>query len=207
MIIQKVHVKNFRSILDETLQCDSLTALVGPNGSGKSSFLSAIEFFYDPSARATIEDFYSEDTTQDIEIAITFADLSSDARELFSSYMDDDLLNVVRVFSLGESKKNGTYHGMRLQNPDFVGVRNAGSASNINSQYREIRKTDKYSTLPSASSSDKALEELDTWEAQNPEQCEHLRDTGQFFGFTQVGQGYLINLAYPKRTMRSRMPQ
>ena len=39
MLIQNVHVKNFRSILDESLPCDSLTALVGRNGSGKSSFL------------------------------------------------------------------------------------------------------------------------------------------------------------------------
>ena len=105
MIIQKVHVKNFRSILDESLPCDSLTALVGRNGAGKSSFLSAIELFYDQSAKVTTEDFYSEDTTQDIEIAVTFADLSADAKELFSAYLDNDVLTVVRVFSLAEGKK------------------------------------------------------------------------------------------------------
>ena len=41
MLIQNVQVKNFRSILNESLPCDSLTALVGRNGSGKSSFLNA----------------------------------------------------------------------------------------------------------------------------------------------------------------------
>lgn len=39
MIIKSVRVSNFRALLEETLNCESLTALVGPNGSGKSSFL------------------------------------------------------------------------------------------------------------------------------------------------------------------------
>lgn len=50
MLISAVHVKNFRSILEESLPCDRLTALVGRNGSGKSTFLAALEFFYDPLA-------------------------------------------------------------------------------------------------------------------------------------------------------------
>ena len=177
--------------MSESLSCDSLTALVGRNGSGKSSFLSAIELFYDPAARVTVDDFYSEDVTQDIEIAITFGDLSSDATELFSTYIDNGVLTVVRVFSSGEGKKANTYHGMRLQNPAFASVRNAGSASNINSQYREIRTTENYSTLPATSSSASALAALADWEAQHPKQCVRMRDEGQFFGFTQVGQGYL----------------
>ena len=55
MLIQNVQVKNFRSILNESLPCDSLTALVGRNGSGESSFLSALELFYNPTARVTPE--------------------------------------------------------------------------------------------------------------------------------------------------------
>ena len=153
--------------------------------------MSAIEFFYDPSGKVTAEDFYSEDVTQDIEIAITFADLGWEERKLFSAYIDSDVLSVVRIFSVGEGKKTGTYHGMRLHNPDFSSIRNAGNASSINSQYREIRKTDKYSDLPTASSSANAIAALDDWEAKNPEQCARMRDGGQFFGFTQVGQGYL----------------
>jgi len=184
-------VKNFRSILDESLPCDSLTALVGRNGSGKSSFLSAIELFYDPSAKVTAEDFYSEDTTQNIEIAVTFAGLSDDAKERFSAYMDNDVLTVVRVFSLAEGRKSGTYHGERLQNRDFDSVRNAGSRSNIGTKYNEVRKTEKYSSLPTARSADEALAALDEWERENPARCSRMRDDGQFFGFTQVGNDYL----------------
>lgn len=45
--------------------------------------------------------------------------------------------------------------------------------------------------MPTARSADIALEALDQWEQQNPERCSLQRDDGQFFGFTQVGQGYL----------------
>ncbi len=191
MLIQEVHVKNFRSILDESLPCDSLTALVGRNGSGKSSFLSAIELFYEPSAKVTAEDFYSEDVTQDIEIEVTFAGLSAEAKELFSAYIDNDVLTVARMFSLTEGKKSGTYHGMRLQNPEFAFVRNAGNATSIRNQYTEVRKEEKYSSLPSVTSAANVLSALAEWENNNPAECSRLRDDGQFFGFTQVGQGYL----------------
>ena len=184
-------MKNFRSILDESLPCDSLTALVGRNGSGKSSFLSALELFYTPSAKVTVEDFYSEDTAQDIEIAVTFAGLSQEARELFSSYMDNDRLTVVRVFSGPQARRSGTYHGMRLQSPDFEAIRNAGGAMDVRNKYNEIREIEGYSTLPAVRSEEQARLALAEWESQNPARCSPLRDDGQFFGFTQVAQGYL----------------
>jgi len=46
MILHSVDVKNFRSILKETMLFDSATALVGANGTGKSSFLHALNIFY-----------------------------------------------------------------------------------------------------------------------------------------------------------------
>ena len=191
MQIKEVHVKNFRSILDESLPCDSLTALVGRNGSGKSSFLNAIDFFYNPSARITTEDYYSEDTNQTIEIAVTFTSLSSDEKDFFSAYIDKDTLTVVRVFSETLGKKSGTYFGVRLQNRDFVCIRNAGGKMDIRRKYNEVRSIPKYSSLPSVNSADAAHEALAGWENQNPTQCSPLRDDGQFFGFSQVAQGYL----------------
>lgn len=41
MIVKAIHVKNFRSILDEWIGCENLTVLVGRNSAGKSSFLRA----------------------------------------------------------------------------------------------------------------------------------------------------------------------
>ena len=191
MFIQEVHVKNFRSILDESLPCDSLTALVGRNGSGKSSFLSALELFYNPSSAITEEDFYSADTTNDIEIAVTFTSLSAEEREFFAAYIHNEVLTIVRVFSDPLKGKSGNYYGMRLRNPEFVCVREAGGKRDIMNKYNEIRGMQEYSSLPSVRSGDAALAALADWESQNPAQCSPLRDDGQFFGFAQVGQGYL----------------
>ena len=190
MIIKTVHVKNFRSILDEKIDCDNLTVLVGRNGTGKSSFLRAMEMFYDPSASVSAEDFYAEDSSKEIVIAVTFTDLNDEEKALFAPYLDGDDLTVARVFTLS-AKKSGTYHGMRLQNPDFAAVRNAGGKSEIKNKYGEIIAAPKYSSLPKVKSADQAEEELKKWEAANPDSCTRLRDDGQFFGFTEVGQGYL----------------
>ena len=65
-----MRVLNFRSIKDETLECDALTALVGANGSGKSSFLRALELFYSPTPRVDTDDFYAGDISQEITIAL-----------------------------------------------------------------------------------------------------------------------------------------
>jgi len=187
MIIQEVHVKNFRSILNESFPCDCLTALVGRNGAGKSSFLRALEMFYDPSAKVIAEDFYAEDTSQDIEIAVTFSDLTAEEKDFFSAYIDNDTLTVVRVFSL----TSGKYHGMRLQNPEFADVRGAGGKRDITAKYNELKSSDKYSSLPTVRSADQALEALGKWESEHPDVCRRLREDGQFFGFTEVGRGYL----------------
>ena len=146
MLIQEINVKNFRSILNETLPVDALTALVGRNGSGKSSFISALELFYEPAGRVTEEDFFAEDVSQDIEIAVKYSNLTSEARDLFSPYVDNDCLSVVRVFADPQLGKSGTYHGMRLQNPDFADIRSTTGAMPRRRKYSEIRNTPKYSS-------------------------------------------------------------
>jgi len=126
MIVKTLHVKNFRSILDEGINCDNLTVLVGRNGSGKSSFLRAMDMFYDPKAAVSAEDFYAEDTGEEIEIAITFTDLSTEENSFFKDYLDGDDLSVARIFSVS-AKKSGTYHGMKLQNPEAKRQKHKGN--------------------------------------------------------------------------------
>ena len=83
MLVEAIHVKNFRSIGDETLFCEQLTVLVGANGSGKSSFLRAFELFYDIMPRVDQDDFYNGEIFKEIVIAITFKDLSEEAKKQF----------------------------------------------------------------------------------------------------------------------------
>ena len=84
MLIQEVAVKNFRAIKDGVLECDKYTALIGRNGAGKSTFLQAINCFYDLTGlNLNDEDFFNRDTTQTIEIRVTFCGLKDCEKEEF----------------------------------------------------------------------------------------------------------------------------
>lgn len=191
MIIKSVHVKNFRCILDASLNCDLLTAMVGSNGVGKSCFLRALDVFYAPSPRFAQEDFYNSDVNQDIEITVTFTKLETEAAEKFAPYLDGKELAVTRVLSLRDGRPSSKFYGSRLQNPEFILVREPASAREVTRKYNEIRQRPECGDLPMANSQAAALEAMRQWEFAHPDRCTRQRDEGQFFGFTEVGQGYL----------------
>ena len=191
MIIKSIRVQNFCCILEETLNYEPLTALVGPNGCGKSSFLRAFELFYATNPRLSAEDFYAGNSTRDIEITITYTGFDEEEIDHFNKYVENGELTVVRVFSLTDGKISAKLHGSLLQNPDFASVRTLGGAREITAAYNALREDPQYSDLPSVRSKDAALEELRKWESAHPEECQRRRDEGQFFGFTEVAQGYL----------------
>ncbi len=191
MLIQSVHVKNFRCIIDATLNCEPLTALVGPNGAGKSSFLRALEMFYATRPTFGPEDFYGNDTTREIEITVTFTDLDSDAETKFKPYMQGDSLSVTRLLAISDSAPQTSLHGSRMQNAEFQAIRNAPSKTEARSQYNELRTNPQYAELPSVQSAQDVQDAIRAWEDSHPERCVRLRDDGKFFGFTEVGEGYL----------------
>ena len=195
MIIESVHVKNYRSILDETLYCENLTALVGVNGAGKSSFLQALDLFYSPSPKIDSEDFYNGDTISEVVVAITFKDLSTEAKGLFSSYLQGDKLTVERVFVWDNGKAVAKYHGATLQNRAFQDIRDGLTVKDrgrtAKEKYESIRTMPEYNTLPVWSNLGAVQDNLKQWEADNLDRCTRQRDDGQFFGFKEVGRGYL----------------
>ncbi|MGH7902193.1 MAG: AAA family ATPase [Thermodesulfobacteriota bacterium] len=197
MILESISVKNFRSIFDETLTCDNLTALVGANGAGKSSFLKALDLFYNPSTRVDIDDFYNKDTSKEISIALTFKELSEEAKRLFAKYVQNDKLTVERVFTFSpqSSKITAKYHGSSLQNQDFKGVRDAleltDRARKAKELYTELKTRSEYADLSNATTKDALYGALKDWEGLHSDRCVRERDDGQFFGFQEVGEGYL----------------
>lgn len=195
MIIEAVHVKNFRSILDESLRCENLTALVGPNGSGKSAFLQALNLFYSTSPKVDLEDFYNRDPANEISIRVTFKDLSSEAKELFSIYIQDGKLTVERVFRMDNGKITEKYHGSTLQNDAFRPIRDGlaikDRGKTAKEAYEAVRSMPDYSSLPPWTTLGDAPENLKKWEGDHPDKCTRQKDDGQFFGFKEVGQGYL----------------
>lgn len=76
MRIQKIHIKNYRSIKELEFEPQSLCALVGENNSGKSNILNAIDLLLGetwPSIKNISDyDIYKKDINNDIEIRIWF---------------------------------------------------------------------------------------------------------------------------------------
>lgn len=191
MLIEYVEVKNFRSLLDEKLHLEDLTALVGANGAGKSTFLKALELFYAPSQSIKQDDYYDKDASEPINISVTYKNLSDDAAQLFSPYLQDGKLVVEFVIEWNDGKPSFKYYGSSLQNSDFVQVKKASSATGKIALYKELRTTEKYLDLPVCKSQGAVMEELEKWETENITQCSRMRDDGQFFGIKNVAKGYL----------------
>jgi putative ATP-dependent endonuclease of the OLD family len=197
MIVESIHVKNFHSILDEKINCERLTAIVGANGSGKSSFLHALGLFYSASPKIDYEDFYNRNIENEISIAITFKDLSDNAKELFSNYLQNGKLTVERIFYYrDDGKMVKTYHGSTLQNPEFDQIKESfeikDRGKTAQTLYELLKQNSKYRSLPEWSKPlQENLDKLVKWESEYPDQCIRTRDSGQFFGFSEVAQGYL----------------
>ena len=199
MIIKSMNVKNFRSILDETLHFDNLTALVGANGSGKSSFLHSLELFQAKQPKIISDDFYNKNTDNEIIISITFSNLSDSAKEQFSKYVQNDELTVERVFKFSDDKLTSTYHGSTLQNPDFAEFRKHVLAIPAKEEYEKLKQKDPYRNFLNWTNYEKARNTLSEWEESNSDKCTRLRDDGQFFGYSDVASGHLgkfIKLLY-----------
>ncbi len=74
MKIEKVYIKNFRSIKEVNISLKDLTILIGNNGTGKTSILEAIHFALSPnflSSKIKQTDFYNG-TNENISIEVTF---------------------------------------------------------------------------------------------------------------------------------------
>ena len=191
MIIKALHLQNFRSIKDETLECDKLTALVGPNGAGKSSFLKALDMFYTVAASYTEDDYYAKYTTKDILITITFTGLIEEEKKLFQKYIEGGDLTVEKEMKWPPGKGSQKYYGTSLQNSEFDKFRKAQSAKERKEAYEELCALSKYSELPKWTKQDDATKKLKEWEESNLDTCTRQRDEGQFFGFKEVGESHL----------------
>ena len=193
MRIKSVRIQNYRSCLDDKVDLDDLTILVGANGAGKSTILRALDLFYSPSPVITSDDFFGRDTSREIVISVSYTALSDTALERFAKYVHNNELTVAMVVTWVNEKPNISFHGSHPQNVDFHAIYTAASKTKARELYDDLRKQGKYSTLAVARSYEAVLENLQRWEKDHPADLKMLQDDGQFFGFKQVGRGYLFD--------------
>lgn len=128
-------------------------------------------------------------------IRITFTDLPDTAQDLFESRVEGGSLSVEKVITWNGGNPKATYHDATLQNPDFTPIRQGfeikDRGATAKAALEALRDSGMYKDLPEWSTIGGTKDALRKWEAENPEACERMRDDGQFFGFKQVGEGYL----------------
>lgn len=189
MQLSKARIKNFRSLRDIIVNFDSHTVFVGGNGAGKSSILKAIEKFYSTSKNLEPDDFFGRDQSANIEIELTFSNLTSEEVETFDERVRDGQLVVTRIFD--GTSNSGRYFGEVPLNRDFLPVWAETAASQKRNAYNELRRTSKYEDLPAVTSASQVEEALKNWENSHPNELVLSRDSGQFFGFQNASRGAL----------------
>jgi predicted ATPase len=201
MRIERVVVTNLRSIKKTVANLDPYTCFVGPNGGGKSTLLCALNIFFRNTEAATdmlhlsIEDFHHQDTTTDIEISVTFTDLSPEAEDDFKGYVRLGKLTVSSVAQYDQVTKSAEViqYGERLGFADFAPFfKRQGDGAKVGELrpiYEELKNT-KYPALVAWKSLDASVAELRQYEASHPTECTLLRSQDQFYGATK-GAGKL----------------
>lgn len=191
MQLTNARVKNFRSLREVSVSFGLHTALIGGNGAGKSSILKAIDKFYSSAKVLDADDHFGRDTSNAVEIELTFGELNPQELEDFGSRVRDGRLTVTRVFD--GSSSGGRYFGSVPQNADFVSIRAHATAGPKLAAYRALRNgnPDYSAALPAAASAVAAEEAMLAWEDAHPETLTLHPDDGQFFGFQNAGRGAL----------------
>ncbi|CAG7843834.1 DNA replication and repair protein RecF [Pseudoclavibacter triregionum] len=190
MKIQSVRIRNFRSLKDVTIAFDSVTTFIGPNGTGKSTVLRALDWYFNGKPGSLSEtDCSFGATDEDIEVQVTFYDLTEKDREALGKYAPAEadtftawkqrLPSGVEVFSANAK-------GL----PEFNDIKAATSAAAKKELYAELRRTRSDLGLPAATTGTAVDQAITAWEAANTAQLVEAPEALQtnFFGFNSGGK-------------------
>jgi putative ATP-dependent endonuclease of OLD family len=168
--IERVRVRRYRCLKDLTLDVDDYTAFVGPNGSGKSSVLYALDWFFNGGALSK-EDFHStaagqdidQDDETDIDVEITFGNLTNEDRDVLGQYGRADKATFRRIWSRLDAKEKMI--GNARQGPGFAAIRAESSVANLRARYKEARSL--HPSLADVTKKEDILSQLRAWESDS----------------------------------------
>lgn len=123
MKIEKIEIKNFRSLHDVIIYPKDILALVGRNNSGKSNIIKALELFFEGTVRlVNSECYHNHETGNPIEILVTFNQLSDWEKEKFGPWLDGGKLVVGReiVCKGGNSFEMNNLAIIRVPEPEWL---------------------------------------------------------------------------------------
>lgn len=190
MKIQSVRIKNFRTLKDVTIPFDSVTTFIGPNGAGKSTVLRALDWFFNgkPSL-LTEKDWSFGATDEDIEVQVSFFDLTTKDREELGKYAPDGVATFTvwkrRSFA-GSEALSANAKGF----PEFNAIKAEKGATAKKERYASLRKDRPDLSLPAANTGPTVDQAIMTWESSNTDQLIDAPEALQtnFFGFNSGGK-------------------
>ena len=190
MKIQSVRIKSFRTLKDVTIPFDSVTTFIGPNGAGKSTVLRALDWFFNGKPGSLTEkDCSFGATDEDIEVQVTFADLSEKDRNELGKYAPAGVTTFTAWKRRGPDGTESLSANSKSFAP-FSVIRGKGSAADKKAAYNELRTSDASLGLPAWTSADAANQAMTTWEAAHTDQLVEAPESLQtnFFGFNSGGK-------------------
>ena len=191
MQIKRIAIKNFRAIRDQIIELEPYNTFVGANGSGKSTVLNALNLFFGEldGKRISDRDVHNKNTSETIEISVTFSNLSEKEKTEFKHYVRANELTIVAEISIPNCSPVKVIKGERLVFPPFTDFHDGESASARATIFNKLRE--EYPDLQNATNDTGRKETLSEYEEQLPEtEKKFIRSEDKFFGATK-GQGKL----------------
>lgn len=198
MRIRSVRIRNFRGFEDETLQFDQHTCLLGPNGAGKSTVLAALNVFFQEASSTTdvtsltAEDFHNENTSDPVEITVTFCDLSTQTQHELNHYVrHNELIATAEArFNPGTGRAPVQRFGERLIfeqfAPFFEHEKNKEKVDTLRDCFREITEgLEGFPKLVGKPPKQQMIDALRTYEEANAGKCTPSRSSDLFYGTTR----------------------
>ncbi len=190
MKIQSVRIKNFRTLKDVTIPFDCVTTFVGPNGAGKSTVLRALDWYFNGRPGSLTEkDCYFGAPDEEIEVQVTFSELTAKDREALGKYAPEG----VATFTAWKRRKPDCSEVMSANAKSFVhfnAIKAAASATSKKELYAALRASRPELDLPVGPTGAAVDQAMMTWESSH---TSHLADAPEdlqtnFFGFNSGGK-------------------
>ena len=190
MKIQSVNIKNFRALKDVTIPFDAVTTFIGPNGAGKSTVLRALDWFFNGKLGSLTEkDCTFPLNDEDIEVRVTFADLTDNDKNELGKYAPAGVTTFTAWKCRSHSGAETLSANSKSYEP-FNAIRSKTSAADKKSAYHDARTSDSSLGIPVWSTVDAANQAMAAWEAGHTDQLVEAPEALQtnFFGFNSNGK-------------------
>lgn len=190
MKIQSARIRNFRTLKDVTITFDNVTTFIGPNGTGKSTVLRALDWYFNGKPGSLSEkDCSFGAIDEDIEVQVTFYDLTEKDREALGKYAPAGA-DTFTAWKQRSASGLEVFSANAKGFPDFNDIKAATSATAKKELYAALRRTRTDLGLPAATTGAAVDQAMTTWEAANTAQLVEAPETLQtnFFGFNSGGK-------------------